>query len=127
MDRALLEKRRHLQDDLAAGVSSVGGSQPEQQFLQAKLVVPEIRIEKCKSNLEVGNEDEKGKKTTSASHSQQGHESGGSGSVPSIVTKDNSSAEFSNPFINFDVKKFLESTTKGEGNINQVGLSNSAD
>lgn len=129
VDRALLEKRKHLQDDLAAGVSSVGGSQPEQQFLQAKLVVPEIRIEKCKSNLEVGTGGKKLETCLKETPKLQDNESTGGGddgvSIPSLVAKDNSSGEFSNPFINFDVKKFLESTTKHEKD--QEGLSKSTE
>lgn len=111
VDRLLLEKRRRSHPQPPPS-SSAGLGQSEQQV--GEKLVPEIRIEKCKSNLEVVNKEPE--KTLCG---------GECVSMPSLVAKDNSSGEFSNPFINFDVKKFLESTTRVESN--QEGLSKSAD
>lgn len=98
VDRLLLEKRRHQELEAPAQVS------PKQRA--KTLVVPDIRIDECKSN-EVGQ--------LSRQNTLQAVANGGEEiAVPSIAkdSRNNSSGEFSNPFINFDVKKFLESTTK---------------
>lgn len=121
VDRLLLEKKRsqEQQPPLLPAVSK----------LQSVIVVPEIRVEKCKSNLEVGTGGKKLETCLEKTPKLQDNESTGGGddgvSIPSLVAKDNSSGEFSNPFINFDVKKFLESTTKHEKD--QEGLSKSTE
>lgn len=100
VDRLLLEKRRHQEQEAPP-------NQPEQR---AKLVVPDTRVDECKSNLEVGQLSRQNKTLQAVVVGNGGEDI----SVPSIgkESRNNSSGEFSNPFINFDVKKFLESTTK---------------
>lgn len=93
------------------------------QLLTKLVVVPQIRVEKCKSNLEVGNDEQEipattVKDTTKTVPQKDSADSGGgcvlsvTGEGSAAAAKDNSSGEFSNPFINFDIKQFLESTTR---------------
>lgn len=115
VDRLLLEKRRN-QNYVRAPPQVASEAEPhhQQQRQEAKFHVPDIRIDECKSNLEVGqlsipNIGLQGGAVAAAANKGCEDVSGQS------VDKgrgNNSSGEFSNPFINFDVKKFLESTTK---------------
>lgn len=116
VDRLLLAKKRHQEQ-------SQSTAEPQLQQQQTKLVVPEIRIENnCKSNLEVEQEEaqEQNKRKSGQGQSKQDITTITTNTTtstadrlsvpPSVSGKENSSGEFSNPFINFDVKKFLEST-----------------
>lgn len=108
VDRLLLEKKRTQELQMpGAAAAATPSNQPEPsqqlELVTTTLNVPEIRIEKCKSNLEVD------KLSRQKDQTLLVNSSGGSNNT---VAKDNSSGEFSNPFINFDVKKFLESTMK---------------
>ena len=92
MDRLLLQEKKKRDTNLVP--------EKQDQIPEAsEIVVPEIRVEKCKGNLVVGNQLLLQESTATSD---------------GLVAKDNSSGEFSNPFINFDVKKFLESTTMKE-------------
>lgn len=139
VDKLILEKKRSGIFPLAI----VKTSEDVEEVLSSKLVVPEIRVEKCKTNLQVWQERRAQQvsgaplPTTSSSSFDRmianardtspttsspgvlavsmtdwngGNGNGNSGAA--VSCKDNSSGEFSNPFMNFDVKQFLESTAK---------------
>lgn len=110
VDRLLLEQRKKINPKEPAKTMD--------QLLTKLVVVPQIQIEKCKSNLEVGNELEAAttktivKDTASTGTVMQEDAAELSLVVEAAKNKSNSSGEFSNPFINFDIKQFLESTTR---------------